>query len=144
MQCKQKRNFKKCCQCRGERIEEKPVSVVNWFFELARFKTMVWTWEFRQYFPAETIALPKVHCTCKHSTSNTYSNETLYKRISTFVKKSCNMCGIMYLWAIYIFPRSVHLFCYIAFAWEYINRSQIHECRNWERGHAVLFLGIFV
>jgi hypothetical protein len=23
---------------------------------------------------------------------------------------------------------------------EYINRSQIHECRNWERGRAVSFL----
>jgi hypothetical protein len=32
--------------------------------------------------------------------------------------------------------------------WEYINRSQIHECRNWKRGcalrRAVSFLGIFV
>jgi hypothetical protein len=27
---------------------------------------------------------------------------------------------------------------------EYINRSQIHECRNWERGRAVSFLGIDV
>ncbi len=27
---------------------------------------------------------------------------------------------------------------------EYINRFQIHECRNWERGRAVSFLGIFV
>ncbi len=25
-----------------------------------------------------------------------------------------------------------------------INRSQIHECRNWERGGAVSFLGIYV
>jgi hypothetical protein len=24
-------------------------------------------------------------------------------------------------------------------SWEYINRSQIHECRNWERGSVVLF-----
>jgi hypothetical protein len=29
-------------------------------------------------------------------------------------------------------------------SWEYINRSQIHECRNWERGRVVSFLGIFV
>ncbi len=29
-------------------------------------------------------------------------------------------------------------------SWEYINRSQIHELRNWERGRAVSFLGIFV
>ncbi len=26
--------------------------------------------------------------------------------------------------------------------WEYINRSQIHEFRNWERGRTVSFLGI--
>jgi hypothetical protein len=27
-------------------------------------------------------------------------------------------------------------------SWEYINRSQIHKCRSWERGRAVLFLGM--
>ncbi len=27
-------------------------------------------------------------------------------------------------------------------SWEYINRTQIHECRNWEQGPAVSFLGI--
>ncbi len=27
-------------------------------------------------------------------------------------------------------------------SWEYMNHSQIHECRNWERGWAVFFLGI--
>ncbi len=26
-------------------------------------------------------------------------------------------------------------------SWEYINGSQIHECRNWERGHAVFISG---
>ncbi len=55
--------------------------------------------------------------------------------------------ALMYLWAIYIFRRSVCLFCCIAFAdrsWEYINRSQTVECRNWERGRPVSFLGIFV
>jgi hypothetical protein len=38
-----------------------------------------------------------------------------------------------YLWAIYIFTRSVLLFCCIVFAdrsCEYINRSQIRECGN--------------
>ncbi len=30
-------------------------------------------------------------------------------------------------------------------SWGYVNRSQeIHECRNWEWGRAVSFLGIFV
>ncbi len=27
-------------------------------------------------------------------------------------------------------------------SWEYINRSQKHKCKNWERGRAVSFLGI--
>ncbi len=52
----------------------------------------------------------------------------------------------MYLWAIYIFPGSVHLFCCIKIStdrsWEYMNRSQIHESTNWEWGCAVSFLGI--
>ncbi len=26
----------------------------------------------------------------------------------------------------------------------YVNRSQLHECRSWERGRSVSFLGIFV
>ncbi len=44
----------------------------------------------------------------------------------------------MYLWAIYIFPGSVCLFCCTKIGRpipEYINHSQIHECRNWEQGH---------
>jgi hypothetical protein len=28
--------------------------------------------------------------------------------------------------------------------WEYINHSQTHECRKWERGCAVSFLGIHI
>ena len=46
-----------------------------------------------------------------------------------------------------VFSRSVRLFFCIAVAdrsWEYINRSQIHECRNREQGRAVSFLEIFV
>jgi hypothetical protein len=41
-----------------------------------------------------------------------------------------------------------HLSAYCAAAkqvdrsWEYLNRSQIHECRTWEQGHAVSFLGM--
>ncbi len=53
----------------------------------------------------------------------------------------------MYLWAIYALPRSVLLFCSIAFAdrsWEHINRSQIHKCGNCEGDHTVSFLGLFV
>ena len=50
-------------------------------------------------------------------------------QISTF------MC----LWAIYTFPRSICLFCcrkYEDRSWEFINRSQTHECGNWDWGRA--------
>jgi hypothetical protein len=50
------------------------------------------------------------------------------------------------LWAIYIFPGSVHIFPVAEKAdrwWEYINRSQTHECWNWNCGRAIPFLGTF-
>ena len=50
-------------------------------------------------------------------------------------------------WAIYIFPGSVHIFPPAEMAapsWEYIIRSQTHECGNWDWGHDISFLGIFV
>jgi hypothetical protein len=46
----------------------------------------------------------------------------------------------MYLWEIYIFPGLVYLFCckiYVDQSWEYINRSQKHECGNWDWGRAI-------
>ncbi len=36
------------------------------------------------------------------------------------------------------------LYCFTDRLLEYRNRSQIYECRNWERCRAVSFLGIFV
>ncbi len=55
------------------------------------------------------------------------------------------------LWAIYIFPGSVHLFSCSRIGWpivEYIIRSLTYECGNWDWGQwggvAILFLGIFV
>jgi hypothetical protein len=46
-------------------------------------------------------------------------------------------------------PMSVRLFAVLVWrslirSLEYINRSQIQECRNWKQGSAVSFLGIFV
>ncbi len=49
------------------------------------------------------------------------------------------------LWAIYIFPGSVHIFPLAEKAdpsWEYIIRTQTHECGNWDPD--IPFLGIFV
>jgi hypothetical protein len=53
----------------------------------------------------------------------------------------------MCLWAISIFPRSVYIFPSAEKAdpsWEYIIRPQTHECGNWDWGHDIPFLGIFV
>ncbi len=60
--------------------------------------------------------------------------------------RSLPISTFMYLWAFYRLPRKVRK-CNTARqaerTWEYINRSQIHECRYWQRGRAVSFLGIF-
>jgi hypothetical protein len=60
---------------------------------------------------------------------------------------STSMC----LWAIYIFPGSVHLFSCsrigrpIVGIYAHIYRSQTHKCGNWDWGHAIPFSGnIFV
>ncbi len=45
----------------------------------------------------------------------------------------------------YILPRSVCLFCwrkYVNHSWDYINRSQTHECGNWGWGRAIPRKGI--
>ncbi len=49
------------------------------------------------------------------------------------------------LWANCIFPWSVCLFCwrkYVDRSWDYINRSQTHECWNWGWGRAIPRKGI--
>ncbi len=52
-------------------------------------------------------------------------------------KRTVPISTFMCLWAIYILPPSVCLFCcriYVNRSWEYINRSQTHECGNWDWG----------
>jgi hypothetical protein len=43
---------------------------------------------------------------------------------------------LIYLWEIYIFQGLVYLFCsrkiLVGRSWAYINRSQTHECGNWD------------
>ncbi len=71
-------------------------------------------------------------------------NETAWPRY--FQNRIIMFClpisTLMYLWAIYILPGSVCLFCCSQIgSWKYIKRSQTHKCRNCERGRAASFLG---
>ncbi len=60
---------------------------------------------------------------------------------------SAAISTFMCLCAINIFPGSVHIFPQAEKAdpsWEYIIRSQKHECGNWDWGPDIPFLGKFV
>ncbi len=91
-----------------------------------------------------------------HNRQPTYSNQRKYKdKIPKFRNKysqkrnigaSVPISTFMRLWAFYIIPWSVSLFCwrkYVYRSWDCIKRSQTHECWNWGWGRAIPRKGIY-
>jgi hypothetical protein len=84
----------------------------TWRYEI---KSWLWIWIWKKYSQER-------NCTLSHNVN------------------------IMCLWAIYIFPRFVCLFCCRKICGpilgKYLNRSQTHECGNWDWSRAIPFLGM--
>jgi hypothetical protein len=79
---------------------------------------------------------------CKEKMPKIWSKYSQKRNIGASVPLSTFIC----LWVNYIFPRWSCRFCWrkdVDRSWEYINRSQTHECRHWGWGRAIPRKGIY-
>ncbi len=83
-----------------------------------------------------------IDANCKDKMPKIWNKYSQKRSIGASVPISTFIC----LWANFIFPRWVCLFCwrkYVDWSWEYINRSKTHECGNWGWVRAIPRKGIY-
>ncbi len=107
----------------------------------------------REHIKIQTVTVNLTQCAClsfilganlhcKEKMPKIGSKYSQKRNIGALVPISTFMC----LWVNYIFPRWSCRFCwrkYVDRSWEYINRSQTHECRYWRWGCAIPRKGIY-
>jgi hypothetical protein len=97
------------------------------------------------------MAIWTKNCQLSWRCANLHCQDKIPKFRNTYSKKRnigvlVPISTFMRLWAIYIFLRSVTLFFwrkYVDRSWKYINRSQTHECWNWDWGRDIPRKGIY-
>ncbi len=109
---------------------------ILWYPPTKRFPQVEIDWS------TEVSSCKAVQPHCKDKMPKIWNKYSQKKNIGASVPMSTFMC----LWANYIFPRWVCLFCWRKYedrSWEYINRSQTHEYGNWGWGPAIPRKGMY-
>ncbi len=126
----------------GWACQRRMLSHVTWACSARWRRAAVWTrppsCSTRSWPPGRALSL--MHC--KDKMPKILNNYSQKRNIGVSVPISTFMC----LWANYIYPRWVCLFCwrkYVDRSWEYMNRSQTQECGNWGWGRAIPRKGIY-